>query len=364
MQDVIIIDKETMYKNLLSWLTVLLVLPSCSNTAPNITVVCEENNVGNSIIKWETAPVLKGQVKVYASTDAELIPEISPVATASIASGKLTIVPNDPSRRYYYLMVFNDKYRIKVATRNVNIPSIQNFRDLGGYKSFDTGKNVRWGMMYRSAQIDSIPRCSRRELNNMGIRTIIDLRTESERQNYPQLNGQEFNIVHIPILAGNMENILQGIQEGKIKSDTIYRLVERINRELVTNYRTEFKKLFTLLLDKNNYPAVIHCTSGKGRTGVASALILAALGVNDDVIMGDYRLSNDYFNIPKASRYAYKLPVNSQEAITTIYSAKEDFLNAAREQIEAEYGSVEGYLEKGIGLTGEEIEQLRDILLE
>ena len=92
-------------------------------------------------------------------------------------------------------------------------------------------------------------------------------------------------------------------------------------------------------------------------------MVLAALGVNEEVIMEDYRLSNDYFNIPKASKYAYKLPINSQEAITTIYSAKEDFLNAAKEQIEAEYGSVQAYLKKGLGLSAEEIEQLRSILL-
>lgn len=51
-----------MYRNLLNWLTILLVLPSCSGTSPTISVVCEENNVGNAIIKWETAPILKGQV--------------------------------------------------------------------------------------------------------------------------------------------------------------------------------------------------------------------------------------------------------------------------------------------------------------
>ena len=72
---------------------------------------------------------------------------------------------------------------------------------------------------------------------------------------------------------------------------------------------------------------------------------------------------NDYFNIPKASKYTYKLPVNSQEAITTIYSVKKDFLNAAKEQVESEYGSIQTYPKRGIELFMEDIEQLRSILL-
>ena len=340
-----------------------MLLPACSGTAPHISIVCEENNVGNSIVKWEIAPLIKGNVKVYASTDPNNIPEDSPVAIANISDQRMTIVTTDPTKRYYYTLVFNDKYRVKIATRNVNIPGIQNFRDMGGYPSYPTKKRVRWGMLYRSAQIDSISPGSRRELKNMGIRTIIDLRSEEELHNYPQLDDKEFRIVHIPIPTGNMESILQGIRKEKIKSDTIYRLVERMNRKLVANYQKEFREVFDILLNPDCYPAVIHCTSGKGRTGVVSALLLAALGVNEDVIMSDYRLSNDYFNIPKASKYAYELPANSQEAITTIYSAKEDFLNAAKDQIESEYGSIQSYLEKGIGLSTEEIRQLRSILL-
>ena len=351
-----------MYRNLLNLLTCVLLLPACSGTAPHFSIVCEENNVGNSIVKWEIAPLIKGNVKVYASTDPNNIPEDSPVAIANISDQRMTIVTTDPTKRYFYTLVFNDKYRVKIATRNVNIPGIQNFRDMGGYPSYPTKKRVRWGMLYRSAQIDSLECYSRRELKNIGIKTIIDLRSESELKGHTPLQ-QGFNVIHVPIKTGDMEDILKGIQEQKIKSDTVYRMVERMNRELVMHYHKEYRQIFDILLNSTNYPVVIHSSSGKGRTGIASALILASLGVNSDIIMEDYRLSNDYFNIPSASSYAYNLPTRSQEAITTIYSAREDFLNAAKEEIERRYGDVDTYLQRAIGLTKEEIKKLQSILL-
>lgn len=138
-----------MYKNLLNLLALVVLLPSCSGTAPRISVVCEENNVGNCIVKWEMTPPIKGSVKVYASTDPDRIPEDVPVAMADISDLKMTVITTDPTQRYYYSLVFGDKYRIKIATRNINIPGIQNFRDLGGYPSYTTRKEVRWGMLYR-----------------------------------------------------------------------------------------------------------------------------------------------------------------------------------------------------------------------
>lgn len=180
-----------MYKNLLNLLALVVLFPSCSGTAPHISVVCEENNVGNCIVKWEMAPLIKGNVKVYASTDPDAIPEDVPVAMADISDLKMTIITNDPAKRYYYTLLFGDKYRVKIATRNVNIPGIQNFRDLGGYPSYSTKKQVRWGMIYRSAEIDSLECYSRRELRNLGIKTLIDLRTSSEtgRQSPLQKNS-------------------------------------------------------------------------------------------------------------------------------------------------------------------------------
>lgn len=352
-----------MYRNLLYLFTCVLMLPSCSGSAPHISIVCEENNVGNSIVKWEISPRMEGNVKVYASTNPNHIPQEMPVAMANIADQRMTIVSTDPAKRYYYSLVFNDKYRVKIATRNVNIAGIQNFRDLGGYPSYPTKKSVRWGMLYRSAQIDSLDCYSTRKLKNVGIKTIIDLRSHAELKGIKPLQSG-FNVIHIPIETGNMENLLNDIQKGKVKTDTIYRTVEQMNRDLVKLYHKEYKQLFDVLLCPDNYPAVIHCSSGKGRTGIATALVLAALHINADIIMEDYRLSNDYFNIPKASIYAHHLPARSQEAITTIYSAREDFLNAAKEELERTYIDVDTYLNKALGLSKDDIKNLQRILLE
>ena len=329
-----------MHKNLLNGLALTMLLTACGGATPHITVVCEENNVGNSIVKWETQPAIEGYVKVFASTDPDDIPEIRPVATANIADQWATVVTDDPAKRHYYTLLFNDKYRVRVATRNVNVPNVQNFRDLGGYPVYARHKQVRWGMLYRSAQIDLAQPATRDKLNNLGIRTLIDLRDTSEysRTASDTLPGQP-RVVHIPIHAGNLADILTGIDRESIQSDTVYRIVERINRHIVAVHASDF------------------------RPGIAAALLLSALGVNDEDIMDDYRLSNRYFDIPAATSYAYELPTRSQEALTTVYSAREGFLDAARDEIEHAYGSVDDYLRRAIGLEKEDLKQLRKILL-
>ena len=343
-----------MYKNLLNGLALTLLLSACGRVTPHITAACEEDSASNSIImKWETRPAIEGEVKVFASTDPDHIRENRPVATAPIANQWMTIANNQPSQRHYYTLLFNDRYRVRVASRTVNVPGVQNFRDLH--------KRIRWGMLYRSARIDLSQPATRDKLNHLGIRTVIDLRTPSESP-LPAgtLPGQP-RVVHIPIPVDCLTDILADIDQQRIQPDTIGRIVERINRHIVAANAPAFRQMFDILLDKENYPAVIQCSTGKGRTGIASALVLSALGVNDDDIMTDYRLSR--FNIPTAISYVYELPVRSQEALITLFSARENFLNAAKDEIERTYGSVDEYLTKAVGLQKDELKDLRKILL-
>jgi protein-tyrosine phosphatase len=345
------------YKSLLSCLTLVLVLPSCTGDSPNIIAVCEGNNVGNYDIKWETPSRIKGKVKVYASTNPDLILPRNPVAIADVSDQRLTIVVNNPTRRYYYLMVFDNRYRTKIADRKFDVPGIQNLYDMGGYKLNGRKKSVKWGKLYRAGEIKKLNRYGLNKLKNTGIKTIINLDAASKQKD-DFLKDAGFNVISIPInrMGKQMYNDLQ--KKEIVNNDSVRKSVDYVNREFITKYQPEYKRIFDVLLDKTIYPVMFHCSSDRRCAAVVSLLVLTSLGINAGLIMEDYRLNEP--NLAISSRLTSRSLTPPKRVINT----SEEFLNNLKKQIEKDYKSIDAYLKTEIGLTEENMAALKGLLLE
>lgn len=339
-----------------------LLWSSCDKNDPEINSSCDENNLGNSLLRWEIMPEIEGIVKIYTSKNPEHFDLNSLVAEVPINRNFKRIIRHNPDFRNYYKLVFDDRYVIKVASRIVKVDGIQNFRDFGGYRTV-YNKRVKWGILFRSAAIGKLSSYEYDYLKNIGLKSIIDLRIPEEG-NVLQKTAKEFIIYHIPIRVGNKSSYLKAFRSPNVLASKVKKEMLLINKKLVLHQTLEYRKLMHKLLDRSNYPLVISSFSGKGRCGFASAIILKILGVSKDVIVEDYLLSNVYFNIPSVSRYAYNLSVENQRAITYLFSAREEYIDACFKEILQSYGTFNKYVENGLQLNKADVARLKKILLE
>lgn len=135
-------------------------------------------------------------------------------------------------------------------------------------------------------------------------------------------------------------------------------------RRLPDLYAPELSVMFRLL-SQGKVPMIIHCSAGKDRTGVAAALILDLLGVDRDTIVHDYlassaRLNSDahfrnMFTEAKLERYANLPPECRQVMLGT----NPDFLLAALNHLDEAYGSSSKFVTSRLGLTEDEVEQIK-----
>lgn len=327
-----------------------------------VSIGCEENKVGNNIIKWEVTPrISEGTVKVYASEDPYTFTNDMPVGIADINDQYILIINNDPTIRKFYKIVFNKDMEAVITSRNLNIGNVNNFRDLGGYRVFSTDKGGKWGQIFRTGSLENIDKCGALRLRNLGVKTIINLDPTPEKNQFLNSN---FNIVNIPIKSSNFDNDFRNVCNQKYNTSYINTKLKGVYKHLIRDYKTEYKQIFNLLLDEQNYPIVFECATGKEQTGIVSFLILTSLGVDVQTARLDYLRTNQFIDISEASRYASNLPTSAQEALTALMLAQEDYIDAAINEMKSNYGSIEGYLTKEIGLSKNDIEKLRLMLLE
>ena len=126
--------------------TSVTLLTGCSSgRAPEIRAICLRDDIGNYIIKWETDPHTDGTMKLYVSDTPNSFDMSQPCSYASINDGRVTYITNDNITRKYFLLSFNDKYFRTVGARSVQMDSVQNLRDIGGYFSEHGDRVTSWG---------------------------------------------------------------------------------------------------------------------------------------------------------------------------------------------------------------------------
>jgi len=239
-------------------------------------------------------------------------------------------------------------------TRHIPFPTVFNFRDIGGYATGD-GQEVQWRRVYRA---DGIHRLSVHDLAPLGIRTVVDLRTEAEREERGFFEADEITNHHLPMFESTWE--VEGVLPDQ---DAVAYLAERYADMLVSG-PVAIAGTFALVADTDALPLVFHCAAGKDRTGVTAALLLAVLGVSDDDIAADYALSAG-----ATEQFIEWLRAERPEAVADMQSAPTAFLAspaaamvAFLEALRTEHGSVEAYL-ASVGVTDATLAAVRANLL-
>ena len=251
-----------------------------------------------------------------------------------------------------------------LVSQHIALDGAHNFRDLGGYATTD-GHHIKAGLLYRSNGLDKVSDADLVELQSLKLRTDFDFRTQSETDVAPDRlpsgvrrialpMGSDFNIaaMQTQILAGDLSMIDMSKSYGA----------------MAINDSDKFRIWFADLLQPKTLPAVFHCTGGKDRTGLASALLLTALGVPQQTIMADYMASNYYLrdDIERTLwtvRFASLFRIDG-DGFRGIVGVRQNYLESAFAAINAHYGSIDNYLEQALGLDQARREQLQQIYLQ
>jgi protein-tyrosine phosphatase len=232
-----------------------------------------------------------------------------------------------------------------------------NFRDVGGYLT-QNGRRVRHGQVFRSDHLAGLTTDDERRLQALGVSHSLDFRGVAEFTATPyDIPGvQRVALTIEPTVVARMQALVaQGIEPT---TEETVELMRETYRDFVNRNADTFGRFLKHLLEQPT-PQVFHCTAGKDRTGFAAALLLSALGVDQATIEHDYLLTNQLYR--RDPRLEGKGPAH---VMKVLWQVQPEFLHAAYEAVDAQHGGMQNYLHGAIGLSPQEVAELRRMLLE
>lgn len=224
----------------------------------------------------------------------------------------------------------------------LDVPVTYNFRPVAA---------TRAGTLYRADALAKLNRQGRARLTELGVVRVIDLRSDLDRRlaGQDRLTGTGIDLVKVPMLAGNTLGALYEMT------------LESVYRDLLDSSKEQLGRTLRAVADAPEGAVVVHCTAGKDRTGIVSALIQLALGVDEDAVIADYALTQGHLEGEWKDRVLRKMRrfgVTVTPEITRIFAASPpEALASALEHLRWAHGGAEAYIAE-VGITDEHIERL------
>lgn len=327
----------------------------------------ERTDAGQYAITWATS----GGQRVTSVRWGSSPDDLDEVLVAKVPKGTTEVVVDDPSpgTRPYFELRTSGGQRRTVAERRIPLEGQPNFRDLGGYETKD-GRVVKWGRIYRGGELAELTDADLTALDGLDIKLVCDLRSDGEVEIGPDRLPAGAESVHIPIVDDSQDPV--AIRAAVLAGDVSMlgapgELLTEGNAKFVTDFSDQFATLMERVMDPASQPTNLHCTAGKDRAGLGAALVLLTLGVPEQTVMEDFLLSNEY----RAEENAHTLETLSAlldpselEVMRSLLEVREEYLQAAIDAMEDEYGSVDAYLRKGLGITPKERARFQRLMLE
>ncbi len=239
--------------------------------------------------------------------------------------------------------------------RIITLEGAVNFRDLGGYAAKD-GMRTRWRVLFRADGLSELTEADLSVIRELGIRTVVDLRSGTEvEQSRFNVDAHPVEFHHFPFIHELPASDMWEWRPGLL--GTQY-------REMLDDAGDQIVGALEALAAPEAQPAVFHCTAGKDRTGLLSAIVLALLGVPEDTVVADYALSGAAMERLRA-KLILKYPEGKDviTGIDEVFSADPGNMVALFAHLRQHYGSVEAYADR-IGASAELLARLRLVLLE
>lgn len=230
-----------------------------------------------------------------------------------------------------------------------------NARDLGGFRTVD-GEGTRRHALVRSDNLSRLTPAGWESLMAYGIRTVVDLRTSWEQtiELSPFLQEDpRVKYVHVPFLTD--ERALSWPDTSSIEEDYLLMLREA---------RDEVGAIVQALTHAEDGGVLFYCHSGKDRTGLIAALVLAMLGVPHDEVAADYALSLDCLR-PLQDEWLENGPGEraEREEADAKFTSTPETMQVVLRHVEEEYGGVEAYIQ-GAGVSASDVDRLRRRLID